>query len=157
MESQRALASGLCCLLLDLECYKPRFAPPGYTGCTRHNTRMLYSHGSQCDQCSLDLCNTTAVLTFKLLRPAGHQAITSTLGLSSTLTSLNKLWKESSCFVHSISMVTQRDSNNDSKAHVTNLLFGLNHSGTGTMPPSPCYAHQYTLTIYFIQLQWFSG
>lgn len=44
------------------------------------------------------------------------------------------------------------DSNNDSEAHVTILLFGLNHSGTGACP-SHHYAHQYTLTIDFIQLQ----
>lgn len=87
------LAYGQCCLLLDLECYKPLFAPPGCTGCTLHNSRVLYSHGSQCDRCPLDLRNTTAVLTFQLLRPAGHQAVISTLGLSSTLTSLNTLWR----------------------------------------------------------------
>ena len=98
----RVLASGLRCLLLDLECYKPWFAPPGYTGYTLNNTRVLYSYGSQCDQCPLDLCNTTAVLTFKFLRPAGHQAIISTLGLSSTLTSLSKLRKESPCLVSSL-------------------------------------------------------
>lgn len=60
-------------------------------------------------------------------------------------------------YQHSISMVTQHDSNNDFKAPVTILLFGPNHSGMGAMPPSPCYAHQYTLTIDFIQLQGFSG
>ena len=47
MEPQRVLASGQCCLLLDLECDKPWVAPPGCTGSTLRNSRALYSHGSQ--------------------------------------------------------------------------------------------------------------
>ena len=93
MESQRVLASGQCCLLLDLECYKPWVAPPGCTGSTLHNSRVLYSPGSQCDRRPLDLYNTTVVLTFEFLRPAGRQAVISTLGLRSTLTSLSRLWR----------------------------------------------------------------